>query len=337
MRRNSQNFWFQLTHLLRGATQQVENRSRVPFVSTHAPLARCDPTRPMGWKSPSSFNSRTSCEVRQRRQQLVRRLSSFNSRTSCEVRPVAGRPGGTGNWFQLTHLLRGATILNRNKIRAHRVSTHAPLARCDRDWRQVVSLWLGSFNSRTSCEVRRDGVVGCLSGGVSTHAPLARCDNPGRAAETYQSPFQLTHLLRGATRAPCAERDGHRAFQLTHLLRGATNLLYGRGRALIVSTHAPLARCDAEAVGTGENAYRFNSRTSCEVRLAAAAAGGFVAFVSTHAPLARCDWVFPPCFSQPCVSTHAPLARCDSISFSTALCPLVSTHAPLARCDRNIL
>ena len=33
-----------------------------------------------------------------------------------------------------------------------------------------------------------------------------------------------------------------------------------------ISTHAPLARCDAEAVGAGENAHHFNSRTSCEVR-----------------------------------------------------------------------
>ena len=56
-----------------------------------------------------------------------------------------------------------------------------------------------NFNSRTSCEVRREGNFGNFD----------------------TLPFQLTHLLRGATAE--YKFDGVEIiFQLTHLLRGAT-------------------------------------------------------------------------------------------------------------------
>ena len=35
-------FLFQLTHLLRGATKQAAFMARPEYISTHAPLARCD-------------------------------------------------------------------------------------------------------------------------------------------------------------------------------------------------------------------------------------------------------------------------------------------------------
>ena len=79
---------FQLTHLLRGATWpgsrrmahihfnsrtscEVRHRRRccrlfTYGISTHAPLARCDPSTHASMISSAHFNSRTSCEVRRR-------------------------------------------------------------------------------------------------------------------------------------------------------------------------------------------------------------------------------------------------------------------------------
>ena len=106
-----------------------------------------------------NFNSRTSCEVRPEKHGAGEGENrDFNSRTSCEVRPgrhtTAAWPLST---FQLTHLLRGATPwqqlkrLSKNfnsrtscevRLKAQlttdvsdvRISTHAPLARCDNCW-----------------------------------------------------------------------------------------------------------------------------------------------------------------------------------------------------------
>ena len=126
----SRNITFQLTHLLRGATHIVFIGANCAFISTHAPLARCDTVRCI-WADNANFNSRTSCEVRhfsQRSKISPISISThaplarcdfnngfmdignydFNSRTSCEV-----RRGSRLTMFLLAH-----------------------------------------FNSRTSCEVR---------------------------------------------------------------------------------------------------------------------------------------------------------------------------------------
>ena len=146
-------FEFQLTHLLRGATGCSYYKIRAMLISTHAPLARCDPDAMVcakrllsfqlthllrgatktngGYRNGNYFNSRTSCEVRRYRGYAMTTTFNFNSRTSCEVR----------------HDIRELILHGEN------------------------------FNSRTSCEVRRDLVR--LAGEyplISTHAPLARCD-----------------------------------------------------------------------------------------------------------------------------------------------------------------
>ena len=79
---------FQLTHLLRGATLADAVAEEVDPISTHAPLARCDRRERRGKPDHPNFNSRTSCEVRQIQSERVENSSKF----------------------QLTHLLRGATI-----------------------------------------------------------------------------------------------------------------------------------------------------------------------------------------------------------------------------------
>ena len=172
---------FQLTHLLRGATLTIDKCVGILQVSTHAPLARCDQGDEFERSCGNGFNSRTSCEVRQISAALLGKTYRFNSRTSCEVRlPDTWR------------LIPDADV-----------STHAPLARCDKSMdfsgqrckfqlahllrgatRRAVVRRLGQlrFNSRTSCEVRPTGT-------------RPRKNGPW---------FQLTHLLRGATCRPPA-------------------------------------------------------------------------------------------------------------------------------------
>ena len=107
---------------------------------------------------------------------------------------------------------------------------------------------------------------------------------------------ELAPMLLISTHAPLARCDGHRLHQVLHYHR--------------ISTHAPLARCDFKAIVT-------------------ALTDG----ISTHAPLARCD---PLSFFRgfsPRISTHAPLARCDHTGGQINVSPPISTHAPLARCD----
>ena len=209
-------------------------------ISTHAPLARCDSIA-------FSSGSRST-------------ISTHAPLARCDAAPPAllNAPafqlthllrGATGHapWinrspkFQLTHLLRGATSATGPGVGPCAISTHAPLARCDMlrlfqflpsfisthaplarcDCISSTSLILSlNFNSRTSCEVRH----GCLLDAIC------------------EILFQLTHLLRGATRCS-GPHCRYNRFQLTHLLRGATKTHLCTAICRI-STHAPLARCD---------------------------------------------------------------------------------------------
>ena len=123
------------------------------------------------------FNSRTSCEVRRApRLPPFQDKADFNSRTSCEVRRR-----------------RNFTFSLSQKI-----STHAPLARCD----------AGGHKPRT---VEREfQLTHLLRGATAIPAQLPT-----------KPKFQLTHLLRGATTitpSPACVWP----FQLTHLVRGTT-------------------------------------------------------------------------------------------------------------------
>ena len=118
---------------------------------------------------------------------------NFNSRTSCEVRLAWKRYRQGKAEFQLTHLLRGATVATQNAIAMTAISTHAPLARCDTGWGAHQAEGI-HFNSRTSCEVRR----------------------PNTLTTIRRRRFQLTHLLRGATAIYCSTFIS----QTHHLVRG---------------------------------------------------------------------------------------------------------------------
>ena len=102
---------------------------------------------------PQNFNSRTSCEVRPTDLNFEGDFFHFNSRTSCEVRQHTIATKEDIYSFQLTHLLRGATLKLMNAKKYTTISTHAPLARCDRVYMRCGAAL-----------------------GISTHAPLARCD-----------------------------------------------------------------------------------------------------------------------------------------------------------------
>ena len=167
-------------------------------ISTHAPLARCDENHRRGSENHLNFNSRTSCEVRRN--------------------PVLQHC--TRKEFQLTHLLRGATSGDRAEILQQRISTHAPLARCDSKIPAIAPATAISTHAPLArCDV--PCACGCGTMIISTHAPLARCDTSiwttGCGASNFNS------------RTSCEVRRKRRLwagalceFQLTHLLRGAT-------------------------------------------------------------------------------------------------------------------
>ena len=148
----------------------------VDRISTHAPLARCDSRLAGDHRQNGYFNSRTSCEVRQRRHHQGAEPADFNSRTSCEVRLVADdlSDGGLVDFNSRTSCEVRQAVVQRIGQNCT-ISTHAPLARCD----SIVA-------STSAVSV------------ISTHAPHARCDE---SAIYFLSglAFQLTHLLRGAT------------------------------------------------------------------------------------------------------------------------------------------
>ena len=127
-----------------------------------------------------------------------------------------------------------------------------------------------------------------LNARISTHTPLAGCDFLLKQFINIIYPFLLTHPSRGATpRSPPAV-PFHK-FLLTHPSRGATLANYGCKLWCAISTHTPLAGCDAS------NRVEINSldafllthpsrgATNQERRLT------HLIPISTHTPLAGCD------------------------------------------------
>ena len=188
-------------------------------ISTHAPLARCDPVRQF-----SLF--RVS-------------ISTHAPLARCDMRRVT--LACLRSVFQLTHLLRGATSAVCLLLINYVISTHAPLARCD-GCGAGTSTTPPNFNSRTSCEVRLGRWVEKAAKAISTHAPLARCDE-------VRYFHRLIHRI--STHAPLARCDLHlyRVEDGKKISTHAPLARCDRGRrqyqyAYLISTHAPLARCD---------------------------------------------------------------------------------------------
>ena len=166
----------------------------------------------------------------------------FNSRTSCEVRRIFCSQAFQAFSFQLTHLLRGATV-SQNPVRhAGHISTHAPLARCDE------SLFAFLDNSE-----------------ISTHAPLARCDMLAwvmyRTGRNFNS--RTSCEVRLGWLVPENNAENFNSRTSCEVRRTRTIWACTRWK---ISTHAPLARCDQYVRKQLRTLLHFNSRTSCEVR-----------------------------------------------------------------------
>ena len=108
---SSQDFLFQSTHPLRGATAQPAAIVKAALISIHAPLAGCDRADPaQGHQRRPHFNPRTPCGVRQSTSPCWSTKLTFQS-----THPLRGATSVSDAWsasveaFQSTHPLRGAT------------------------------------------------------------------------------------------------------------------------------------------------------------------------------------------------------------------------------------
>ena len=148
------------------------------------------------------FNSRTSQEVRHKRQKTTLEPLYFNSRTSQEVRP-----------FSFCQLKFTMNFNSRTSQEVRRIiqmpdgwsddfnSRTSQEVRLKKHW---CSCNVDHFNSRTSQEVRpaeliKDGKVAK----ISTHVPHKRYDWIRFTQYRQQYRFQLTYLTRGTTKDLC--------------------------------------------------------------------------------------------------------------------------------------
>ena len=192
-------------------------------ISTHAPLARCDWLQILLFRRQLPFllthllRGATRGQLADRPPRL-----NFYSRTSCEVRQ---RPA-----FQ--------------RMIATAISTHAPLARCDVHTAETIRAARARFLLTHLLRGATPSMAGyARHATISTHVPLARCDSSAQLICFSEPTFLLTHLLRGATYT-LSYSEIERRFLLTHLLRGATKKWGYTPAEVMISTHAPLARCD---------------------------------------------------------------------------------------------
>ena len=318
---------------MRGATQSLLLHYTFCNVSTHAPHARSD----------------TSSSL------LGASVPSFNSRSSCEERPPCGFSYLDIMKFQLTLLMRGATI--KPPMQAQSRTFQLTLLMRGATPCPGLAPFIFGFNSRSSCEERpipSSSIIGFHQ--VSTHAPHARSDAFLDEGVHVKLLFQLTLLMRGAT-SRLKLAVSLTQFQLTLLMRGATRERGLLSNSTRVSTHAPHARSDVRLLGLILNIFvsthapharsdlyrhhlssthpRFNSRSSCEERRRYQTA---ILEISSFNSRSSCEERHP--LSPICESlcrfqltllmrgaTYPPLfmKKADD----------VSTHAPHARSDRD--
>ncbi len=146
--------------------------------------------------------------------------------------------------FQLTHPSRGATLVRVNNRKSNFISTHTPLAGCDKF--HVVPLCLSLLFQLTHPS---RGATALSSVNISnpsnfnSHTPRGVRLSNQRVANSRQE-FQLTHPSRGAT-------GNHDSFKCplsisTHTpLAGCDYPVVGISLRYCISTHTPLAGCDA--------------------------------------------------------------------------------------------
>ena len=202
----------------------------------------------------------------------------------------------TGNRFQPTLPVRGATGECIKLDYGYRISTHAPRAGSD----SANYRWWNDFT-------------------ISTHAPRAGSDRRRGANALRKKYFN--------PRSPCGERHlhtiiaiSHNLFQPTLPVRGATRGNRRRFPLLVISTHAPRAGSDIFSCIFPASFTYFNPRSPCGERPAWA---GFPwiekLIISTHAPRAGSDGSddgFEEVTDE--ISTHAPRAGSDVMELTSS-------------------
>ena len=123
------------------------------------------------------------------------------------------------------------------------ISTHTPLAGCDPSFVLAqTSQLISTHTPLAGCDYLL--ALKCKQNSISTHTPLAGCDIGLCSQFVTAFEFQLTHPSRGAT-CLISPLKPFQKFQLTHPSRGATNGISFPVNRSCISTHTPLAGCDA--------------------------------------------------------------------------------------------
>ena len=126
--------------------------------------------------------------------------------------------------FLLTHLMRGATWPPRISPDQYPISTHAPHARCDRNFMVIKNNEI-NFYSRTSCEVRltRTESKRDIWNFYSRTSCEVRQQRPVLYFDHYHFYSRTSCEVRHLPRFSNPDRW---QFLLTHLMRGATGILW---------------------------------------------------------------------------------------------------------------
>ena len=137
---------FQSTHPLRGATDDVGAGAHTHPISIHAPHAGCDPPYIFSkmFETISIHAPLAGCDV----VYAVIGIPDhhFNPRTPCGVRRKSAPPARSGDGFQSTHPMRGATTPPLGVEEPDDISIYAPHAGCDA-WRAARKRRLSGFQS----------------------------------------------------------------------------------------------------------------------------------------------------------------------------------------------
>ena|GEM_PF-6302248 len=101
-----------------------------------------------------------------------------------------------------------------------------------------------------------------------------------------------------------------------------------------ISTHAPLARCNAFLVVSVIDNPNFYSRTSCEVQLMLAPEGtGYREFLLTHLLRGATPLQSITATPQSFLLTHLLRGATKTLELKISISVVISTHTPLARCN----
>ena len=257
---------FQPTRPLRGATLDSTRRCAFGRISTHAPLAGRDavdlldytiqrvfqPTRPLrgatilpnrGGGDDQNFNPRAPCGARRNVDDHRGSYQDFNPRAPCGARPRSRRTVSPVTIFQPTRPLRGATPFLQ----------FAPLPFLFQPTRPLR----GATNTPADVYVINR---------ISTHAPLAGRDGTPSASRTTSMDFN--------PRAPCGARPrcplccvSKWRFQPTRPLRGATaQTLTPVSAAIVFQPTRPLRGATMTVLPMIAASTNFNPRAPCGAR-----------------------------------------------------------------------